>query len=94
MDNALRNKFLFIELRIFELSFQRLYEISPDKRLCHYLIALSYRYFGKVYDVEMFIEKSLALFTRLIAVVKNVERVKVGVLRINAVARKASAQTV
>ena len=92
--DAFDHKLLFLQLGGGKLRGQRRNEIPPDKRLVHDIFVLARGNTRKVDYVEMLVKKLLGFFARSHVVVKNVQGVLVLVLGINAVPRKAAAQSV
>ena len=93
-DDALGGEFLLVQLRGFQFGVQRTDKIAPDHRLGGDGGDFARRDLGKVHDVKVLLQKILAGFARRGIVIEDVEGVIILVLRIDAVACKAAAQTV
>ena len=94
LDDAAGNVGALVELALLELCGKRVNEVAPDKRLVGDVRVLSGGNTREVDDVEMAVDERLGLYSRLVGIVENMERVLILVLRINAVSGVAAAQTV
>ena len=73
---------------------QELPEITPYKRRAAYAVHFLRGYALHVRDVEALFQETFGGFARGIVVIENVERVVIGEIGINPVARKTAAQSV
>ena len=93
-DDEAGGEFAFIKLAGGELGVQRGDEVAPDHGFVRDARVAARGDFGQVDDVEMVFDFLFAGGLGLRRVIKYMERIVVGVLRVNAVAREAAAQPV
>ena len=93
-DDAARHIFAFGQVRVGKFARQRRQKVAVDERFALDGGRLARLYFGSVHDLEVALDKRLRLFLRLLGVEKEVKGVKVLVVRVDAVARKAAAEAV
>ena len=94
LNDAARNVGALVQLTFFKLCGKRVHEVAPDKRLVSDVRVLSGGDTREVDDIEVSVDESLGLDPCFVGVVENVERILILVLRIDAVACVAAAQTV
>ena len=88
------NEFFFIQLVGGKLAAQRGYKITPDDRFVCDGRDLAGRYDLRFHDLKAFFQKNLAVFPGSSLIIEHVQRVKILILRINAVSCEAASQTV
>ena len=89
-----RYEFFLVELELSEHGSKRIDKISPDHRLVSDLRYLSRRDTLRVDDLKILLQKCLTLLSCVSAVKKQMERIKILVIRINTIAGKAAAKAV
>ncbi|MPM33497.1 hypothetical protein SDC9_80073 [bioreactor metagenome] len=94
VDHRARDVFLFVKLAVAQAVRLRGDKIAPDQRLVRDFLCLARRNFREVDHLEHLIQIPLAGSARVRIGIKNVQRVKLLVLRIDAVTGKSAPKAV
>ena len=94
LNDAARDKFVGIELAFGEFRRQGIDKVPPDQRLVGNLRRLSRGNLGKVYHVEMPLQKLFAFFFGFRVIIKYMKRIEIFIFGIDSVACKSAAKAV
>ena len=93
-DYAAGDEFALVKLAGFQLGVQRRDKIAPDHRLIGNVRMTAHRDFRQVHNVEVPFQEFFTGVPRGLVIIKDMERVKILIFRINAITGKAAAKAV